>query len=125
MIIPLFPIISSDPACTALLGAAPTRFYPFGLSPQPGQSGYAEPYVTHQVITGLPENYIGDRPDIDSATVQIDIWSSDPLQIDPLTTALRDALEPHGHITRWGKAERDAETKLYRFGFDLDYWLPR
>lgn len=125
MIIPLFPLIVASPACTAILGTSPTRFYPFGIAPQPGDPEYAVPYVTHQIITGLPENYIGDRPDIDSVTVQMDLWCADPLQIDPLTAALRDALESHGHITRYGSTEREGETKLYRFTFDFDYWLPR
>lgn len=125
MIPPIFPIVAADPACTALLGTNPVRFYPFGSAPQKGEPNYAEPYVTYQVISGTPENYQDKAPDIDQATVQIDIWNADPTGLSPTYVALLDALETHGHVTRFGPTDRDAETKLYRYSFDFDIWAER
>ena len=39
--------------------------------------------------------------------------------------ALRDAIEPNAHITSWRGDSRDTETKLYRYSFDLTWWVNR
>ena len=42
-----------------------------------------------------------------------------------IAAALRDAIEPHAHITRWGGSSRDEKTKRYRYSFDVDWHVQR
>lgn len=121
MIPPIFPVCSADAGVAAVLGAGlDCRLYPFGEA----ESGLAS-YATWQHIGGAPGNYIDTTPDIDRFALQIDCWGPDNATVIGIATALRDAIEPHAHITRWGGSERDGETRRYRFSFDVDWWLGR
>jgi hypothetical protein len=114
---PIFTVCAADPAVTALLGAAPVRLYPFGEAPQ----DTVYPYATWQIITGSPDNYLAGRPDADGYTLQVDVYAGTGSAARAVTKALRDAIEPHAYITRWGGEGRDPETKAYRRSFDIDW----
>ena len=118
---PIFSVCSADPAVTALLGTSPTRLYLFGEAGQ----GTALPYATWQGIGGSPENYINNLPDIDSYALQVDVWASTASSARAVAQALRNAIEPNAHITSWRGESRDTETKLYRYSFDLTWWVNR
>lgn len=118
---PIFAVAAADPAVTALLGAAPTRFYPFGEAPQ----GVAYPYAVWQTFGGAPENYLGNRPDMDSHALQVDVYAETGASARAVASALRDAIEPHAYITRWGGESVDPETKRYRISFDVDWYVAR
>ena len=121
MIPPIFAICSADPGVAAVLGAGlDCDLYPFGEAP-PGLATY----VVWQHVGGLPENYLSDTPDMDRFAIQVDCWAPDSATALSVAAALRDAIEPHAHITRWSGAERDPETRRYRFSFDVDWWLGR
>lgn len=124
---PIFATVNV-PAVQALLktGNGPLRFYAWGQAPQ----GVSYPYAVWRYAAGAPENYLGDRPDIDSQTLQVDVYAADvPGQRSEMTRriaeALRDALEPVAHITSWRGESRDPDTKAYNFTFDVDFWTPR
>lgn len=124
---PIFAAVDV-PAVQALLksGSGPLRFYAFGEAPQ----GVSYPYAVWRYAAGLPENYLGDRPDIDSQTLQVDVYSADvPGQRGEMSRriaeALRDAIEPVAHITSWRGESRDPQTKAYTFTFDVDFWTHR
>lgn len=122
MIPPIFPVCAASPAVTALLGTLPTRLYPFGLvdgKPPP------RPYVVWQHISGLPENFINQRPDMDLFTLQVDVYADTPDQALATARALRDAIETHAHITRWGGQGTDPVTKFKTYSFDVDWYVPR
>ena len=121
MIAPIFPVCASSPEVTALLGSNPVRIYPFGIQ----DDNVVYPYVVWQNITGSPENYIAQRPDADFFTLQVDAYADTVDEVIAVATALRDAIEPHAHITRWGGQERDQETKRYRYSFDVDWIVNR
>lgn len=115
-------------AVRALLktGNGPLRFYAWGLAPQPA----TYPYAVWRYAAGMPENYLGDLPDIDSQTLQVDVYAADvPGQRSEMTRriaeALRNAIEPVAHITSWRGESRDPDTKAFRFTFDVDFWTPR
>ncbi|MCY1313369.1 hypothetical protein D9M70_638860 [compost metagenome] len=57
--------------------------------------------------------------------MQIDIYADSAASARTAAKTLRDAIEPHAHITRWGGESRDPETKNYRVSFDVDWWTPR
>lgn len=118
---PIFATCAAAPAVTALLGASPTRIYPFGEAPQ----GVAYPYAAWQTVGGAPENYLGNRPDLDSYTLQVDVYADTGASARAVATTLRDAIEPHAYITRWGGESKDPETGRYRISFDVDWHVSR
>ncbi len=93
------------------------RLYPCGEAPQ----GVVSPYATWVVISGSPGNYLGDRPDVDGYTVQIDVWGDTDASVTDVARALRDALEPAAYVVSWRGTGRDKETKRYRFSFDVAF----
>jgi hypothetical protein len=118
---PIFPVCVADPVVTALLGTAPTRLYPFGEAPQ----GVSLPYAVWRNITGGPENYITGVPDIDRWMLQVDVYASIGSDAIAVTVALRDAIEPHAHIVRWGDQDTDTGTGNKHTNFDLSWSVQR
>ena len=118
---PIFQVCANDAAVKAVLGASPVRLYPFGEAPQ----AVAKPYAVWQTLGGSPENYLGQRPDIDHFAIQVDVYADTAAAARAAAMALRGAVEPHAHITRWGGESRDPETTAYRVSFDVDWWTPR
>lgn len=120
MLPPIFVICSASAAVKALLGADPLRLYPFGEAPQ----GVQKPYAVWQTVGGSPENYLAGVPDADSYTVQVDVYSDQPVgpgSVTGVAAAIRDALEQRAYITGWGNTSRDPETKNYRYSFTVDF----
>tara|TARA_R110002167_G_scaffold242973_1_gene448550 strand:- start:286 stop:651 length:366 start_codon:yes stop_codon:yes gene_type:complete len=118
---PIFSVCFADAGVTALLGSSPCRLYPFGLAPQ----GVTKPYAVWQQISGAPENYINQRPDMDLFTLQVDCWSPSATASHAVALALRDAIEPHAHIAAWYGDRRDPETNNYGYSFAVDWYTPR
>lgn len=114
---PIFKIAAASAAVQATLGVQPTRLYPFGEAPE----GVAYPYAVWQGIGGAPQNYLGDRPDIDQFALQVDVYGDSADSVRHVGAALRDAIELHAHITRWGGERKDAATGRYRLSFDVDW----
>ena len=121
MIAPVFSVCAASPAVTALLGTDPLRLYPFGLQ----DDAVVYPYVVWQNISGSPENYLAQRPDVDSFSLQVDAYANTVDEVLAVAAALRDAIEPHAHITRWGDQTRDNDKRRYRYSFDVDWIVPR
>lgn len=118
MLPPIYDILSGDAAVADIVAA---RIYPHGEAPQ----DTAAPYVTWFLVTGVPENGVSDAPDIDRCVVQIDCWHRTSYGIVALAAAVRDAIQPHAHITGILANGRDDETGLYRIALQTDYWLDR
>lgn len=122
---PLFAAVNVS-GVQALLktGTGPLRFYLFGRAPQ----GVDLPYAVWQMSGGAPENFLGNVPDMDSMGVQIDVYASPSQGPDVarnVAEAIRDAIEPHCHITSWRGDFQDPDTNNYRFSFDCDWWVSR
>ncbi|GAB3099692.1 DUF3168 domain-containing protein [Aestuariicella hydrocarbonica] len=118
---PIFAICSVDAGVQAQLGSDQCRLYPFGLAPQ----GVTKPYAVWQQVSGGPENYINQRPDMDLFSIQVDCWATSADEARAVAQALRDAIEPHAHITAWYGDRRDPETKNYSYAFAVDWFTPR
>jgi hypothetical protein len=120
---PIFPAINASSACRALLktGQSELRFYQFGLAPQP----VVKPYAVWTRVYGEPGNYLGQVPDADSFTIQIDIYSDSAETSRNVALAIRDAIEPLSYITNWLGESRDPETKNYRFSLQNDWIVER
>ena len=118
---PIFEVCAASAAVTALIGTPVTRLYPFGEAPQ----GVALPYTVWQTISGLPENYLGQAPDVDSWSLQIDVYADTATSARNVAKALRDAIEPVAYVTRWGGESRDPATNHYQVSFDVDWIVQR
>lgn len=122
---PIFPAVNV-PAVQALIktGAGPLRFYMFGMAPQ----GVAYPYAVWRLVTGTPENYMGQRPDIDSITVQVDVFATPaqgPAKAREVAQAISYAIEGHAHVTSWLGESIDPDTKNYTSRFQADWYVER
>jgi len=121
MIAPIFTVCAASQSVVALLGGDTLRLYPFGQQ----DDNVIYPYVVWQNVTGSPENYLAQRPDADSFTLQVDVYADTPDQAITVAAAVRDAIEPHAYITRWGGQDKDSNTKRYRYSFDVDWIVKR
>lgn len=104
----------------SILGS-PVRVYSFGNAPQ----DVAKPYAVHQVVGGSPENYLGNAPDIDNLSVQIDVYDDQAPRSKIAARALVAALEVVGYITSWNGEFRELDTKLFRISFTVEFKTPR
>ena len=118
---PIFSVCAASSDVTALLGSNPVRLYAFGDAPQ----DEARPYAVWQQVTGYPENYIGNTPDIDRYTIQIDAYAETGAAARSVAEALRDAIEPVAHVVGWRGEGRDPDTRMYRYSFDVEWFVPR
>mgnify|MGYP003393032592 CR=1 FL=1 len=119
----IFPAVRDNAACVALLksGTGPIRFYQFGHADQ----NTPRPYAVWQRVGGFPENYLGETPDIDVYSLQVDVYAGSADSARTVASALRDAIEPVAHITAWLGESLDTATKSWRFSFQCDFWTPR
>lgn len=116
----IYGFLKASPAVTAILGANP-KVFRHGIAPQ----GTVAPYVVWLVITGDPENNLSDPPPVDRITIQVDAYHSTDAGVETLAQAVRDALEPHMHLTGIPVDDREPDTLLYRIGLQFDQWLSR
>lgn len=121
----ILPLLSADPEVTAIIGSNPVRFYPHGRADQ----NTPAPYATWFVVSGIPENQLDEVPRVDRFSVQIDCWSDNTgdgaAEVKELATAIRDALEPHAHMTAIAVDGVDPDTKRNRLGLQFTFWEPR
>lgn len=121
---PIFEAVVANAAVRAQLGANPTRFYQFGMAPQTVKA----PYAVWRRVGGFPDLFLGEVPDTDFFTLQIDVFSNPTLGAQAARNAalpLRDALEPVCNITQWLGEDTDPQTGNPVFSFQLDWILQR
>ena len=117
----IFSLLRDTPAVTALLGTKPLRFYPWSNAPEKS----TKPYATYGTYNGVPENYVTNVPDIYNLGTQVDIWAESVDSCEDVFEAIRDALEPIGHLTSFQSVTRDPETNLYTARMEFDFWQAR
>ena len=118
MLPPVYATLHGSAAVAALVS---DRIYAHGAAPQT----VVKPYVTWQLIAGVPLNNLSDLPPGDQMTVQVDCWHTTADGIEALATAVRDAIEPVAHVTGVVVNLREPATLLYRIGMQADWWLTR
>ena len=112
---PVFQLLSGAAAVVALVPASRIRGQGYA-----GETPVA-PYITWQIVDGLPENYTGNRPGMDTFRVQVDCWSTTAAGAKQVAEACRDALEPHAQCVAIFGDDYDSEAGLYRYGFDWSF----
>lgn len=118
---PLFTLLNESTPVKTLLGSNPLRVFPWGSAPQ----DVAKPYAVYAVYNANPENYLGQAPDIDNKGTQINIYASTSASLESCFDAIRNALEPHAHMTSFASPDRDSETNLYSARMEFDFWNER
>lgn len=113
---PVFELAAQDAAVRALLGD-PMRLYPFGEADQKTPV----PYAVWQLVSGTPNNYLGERPDADAFTVQVDVYANKQVDVRAIAKALRDAFEGDAYVSSWNGEVREPETRRFRITFTVDF----
>lgn len=121
MNIPVFELARASPQVMQVLSKGGVlRFYRFGEAPQ----GVESPYAVWQLVYGSPLNRLSGVPDEDSYGVQVDVYS-EKQEVADIAVRLRDAFELSGYIVGWNGETREAETRLYRFSFRVEFMTSR
>lgn len=118
-----FEILNDSIPVKVLLGAQPLRIYPWGEAPH--RDELVKPYATYLVYNAIPENFLGETPDIDNHGTQFDVYAEDGQSCESCFRAIRDALEPYAHMTNFSLPFRDPATQLYTARLEFDFWEPR
>lgn len=121
MLPPIFQLLKNSAEVKAIVGTNPPRIFRYNDVPQDTQ----RPYVSWFVIDAQPENSLSDLPTVDRMSVQVDCWHPTDAGIERLAQAVRDAIEPHAHMTGMPINARERETKLYRIALQFDFWHDR
>lgn len=115
---PIFSILNASAPVKALLGSGPLRVFPWGRAPQ----NVKLPYAVYGIYNANPENYLDSLPDIDNKGTQVNIYASDADSLEACFAAVRNALEPHAHMTSFATPDQDADTNLYSCRMEFDFW---
>ena len=124
MTAPIFKLLNASDEVKAFLQTGnKLRAYEFGLAPDAPQ----KPYLVWQDISGVPQNHLDCPANTDHITIQIDIYTLEPLQLRTIREAVRKALELDNSctVTDLRGNEREPITKLYRTGFDSNWFVDR
>jgi hypothetical protein len=117
---PVFATVSADAGVQAALGTNPVRVFPFGQAPDE----VTMPYAVWQTVSGAPENYLAETPDVDTWLVQMDVYAATGGAARTAAEALRDAIEPVAHIVAW-RGERKEDDGIFRYSFDINFITER
>jgi hypothetical protein len=118
---PVFQTLKTSETVKAIVGTNPPRIYRHGAAPQ----DVTRPYITWQLVAGVPENHLSGLPQIDRQTVQVDCWHPVDSGVEQLALAVRDVIEPVAHMTIAPIDSRDVETRLFRVTLQFDFFAPR
>ena len=124
MTAPIFVLLeASDEVKSFLQTGNKLRAYEFGLAPD----APVKPYLVWQDISGDPQNHLDCPANTDHVVIQIDIYTLVPDQLRLIREAARKALELDNScmVTSLRGNEREPETKLYRTGFDSNWFVDR
>lgn len=118
MLPPVFQTLKASAAVKDIVGTNPPRIYRHGAAPQ----NTDKPYITWQLISGVPENNLSDLPPVDRQSVQVDCWHQTDSGIETLADAVRDAIEPVAHMTAAITDLREPETRIFRISLAFDFF---
>ena len=121
MLPPVFATLKASSAVRTIVGTSPARIYRHGAAPQ----NVDRPYITWQLVSGVPENQLSGTPTVDRMTVQVDCWHQTDKGVEDMAEAVRDAIEPYAHMTATLVDLRETETKLYRMSLEFDWFQDR
>src|SRR5690606_41372263 len=113
----VYSLITGDATAAAIVG---NHVYRHGMAPQ----DVALPYVTWFVPSAAMENTLSEQPKVDAYSVQVDVWSDSDAGVEHAAKAVRNAIEPHHHMTLVSNG-RDPDTMRYRISMTFTFWTDR
>ena len=114
------PVQSTLTASAGVVAIAGTR-----ISQTVAPQDQARPYIVWTLVSGVPQNSLSCRPEMDDMRTQIDCYSADQAQARELCRAARDAIEVVADIVMGPWNSFEEETKLFRWSFDCEWWNQR
>lgn len=117
----VFRALKASTGVKAFVGTNPPRVYRQGRAP----AQVDRPYITWLPASVAPENNLSDLPPSDRVRIQLDCWHQTDGGVDLMATAVRDAMEPHGHMLTATPHPREPVTELYRVSMDFDWFVDR
>lgn len=128
MLPPVWNVLRASPDVVDLVGH---RIWRAGTAPQDEVRSSIErglAYITWFVVDAPPENTLSETPKIDRNVIQVDLWcggrDGEEL-VETLATRVRDAIEPHAHMTGRPVDERESATRLWRMALQFDWFVHR
>lgn len=119
---PIYSVLQANVSVRSVLGN-PVRVYSFGQAE--ASPNLAKPYLVWQTIGGTPENYLGDRPEVDTWNIQVDIWADDAKSARSVAEKVLNAVEGVAYVMSFNGEDRDPTTGDFRFSFDVDWIVHR
>jgi hypothetical protein len=117
----LFTLLKANTPVKNLLGTTQLRVFPAGRAPEES----IRPYAVYSVVNGTPENYLSGTPSIDNIGTQISVYAETFDSLINCFNAIRNALEPHAHMTNYATPDQDADTNLFSCRMEFDFWDKR
>ena len=117
MLPPVYATLIADPTVSSMTAG---RIWQDVGNPDEGA-----PYIVWRLLTATPELTTHRRAPADRCSISVDVFARDEAEREALTAAARNALEPHGHILTIQSLGQDAETRLWRMTFDMDWFIAR
>jgi len=122
---PLFTVCLSDAGVMSILGdSEELRLYPFYYVKRQGFQ-LERPYAVWQTTGGSPENNLSDRPKSDNVNLQIDVYADTAQEARDAANAIEAAIELQCYITQYMREDLEADTKLYRTSFGVEWIVKR
>lgn len=119
---PIFTLLAANASITALVGTNPVRVWEDTV---PDDLADQRPYIVWGTVGGAPENYMGDLPGIDSARLQVDVYSTTKAQARALAKLVRNTLESSMHMIGTPISLYEPDTKLHRYLLEFQIWQNR
>ncbi|OTG85820.1 hypothetical protein B9T31_09495 [Acinetobacter sp. ANC 4558] len=124
MTAPIYELLdASEDVKSFLESGGVLRAYEFGLA----SDSPKKPYLVWQDISGTPQNNLDCPALVDHISIQFDVYAETPDDLLQIKNAVRRALEKDNSCTITGLRgnSRESDTKLYRTGFDTNWFVDR
>lgn len=118
---PIYEVCKANAGVRAALGSPEPRLYAFGDAPP----NVVKPYAVWQLVGGSPDNNLGEAPNSDGFTLQIDVYALQGDDARSAALALRSALERTANVVGYNGEGRDPVARHYRYSFTVDWILIR
>ena len=118
---PIFTICKNNTAVASYLQHDGLfNLYMAGAAPQ----NVVTPYAVWQVISGVPANYLGNRPDLETQRIQIDVIADNVGMAKTIANAIEYAIETSCHIDNYNGEWQNNDTKEWISSFDV-IWMTK
>lgn len=116
-----YPLVFSLLNVAGVNATVSDRIYGFGEAPQ----SPTYPYITWEITSEVPSNYVSETPTVDNHRIEINIWARDQQTALDTKDAVQTALDSNGHQLISLGPNVDDDTQSYRIQLDYSLWTSR